>query len=327
MWNDAKRARRWALCCVVLGMLLIPLNAYSQDVWPSASAIVVSYDKAKELVDVSEKGVSVLRYNHGFTEVPEGTEAWYKRGGYISRLHGLDGEIITDDYPADHPHHRAVSWSWATIEWKGKTADMFWGKGAWTRPVRMVRAESGVEKGVIEADCVWKWDDKIDIVREHVLMEIGTATETGRIIDITLSFTPIVEGLRFCGRLEAAYSGFTARMAPGEQQKILLHSDDEDAQPRRAWADYSALFPNVSKRSGLAIIQHTSNPLYPQKWREYARLNFFQPLYPGGELIPMPKDKTIILRYRLWVHRGPANEAKLNTLWDDYNDARDTDSE
>ena len=325
MWTERVRASRWSLLCLALAFL--SMKAYSQDPATPAPGVVVVYDEAKELVDVSEKGVPVLRYHHGATEVPEGTEAWYKRGGYISRLHGLDGEIITEDYPADHPHHRAVSWSWATIEWNGKTADMFWGKGAWTRPVRMVRAEGGAKKGVIEADCVWKWNDETAIVREHVLIEIGAANEMGRIIDITLSFTPIVDGLRFCGRLEAAYSGFTARMAPGEQQEILLHTDDEDIQPRRAWADYSALFPNVSERSGLAIIQHTSDPLYPQEWREYARLNFFQPLYPGGELIAMPKDETITLRYRLWVHRGPANEANLNALWDDYNDARGTDSE
>jgi hypothetical protein len=48
-------------------------------------------------------------------------------------------------------------------------------------------------------------------------------------------------------------------------------------------------------------------------------LNFFQPLYPGGKLIPMPKDAPVLLRYRLWIHRGGADEKVLTNQWDAYN--------
>ncbi|MCX5758511.1 MAG: hypothetical protein NTU83_08410, partial [Candidatus Hydrogenedentes bacterium] len=59
--------------------------------------------------------------------------------------------------------------------------------------------------------------------------------------------------------------------------------------------------------------------LYPNEWRKYPELNFFQPVYPGGTLIPMAKDKPIRLRYRLWIHRNGADEQALALQWDAYN--------
>ena len=76
--------------------------------------------------------------------------------------------------------------------------------------------------------------------------------------------------------------------------------------------------PHSQGRSGLAILQHQDNPGHPHPWREYARLNFFQPIYPGGELIPMPQGKTITLRYRLWIHAGDVTNKHLAGAWDAY---------
>jgi hypothetical protein len=36
----------------------------------------------------------------------------YTRANYIHPLYGLDGEILTEDFPPDHPHQRGVFWAW-----------------------------------------------------------------------------------------------------------------------------------------------------------------------------------------------------------------------
>lgn len=289
--------------------------------------VSVRHDTVGQFVDVSEDGAPVLRYHHGVTKVPEGIDPVFERGDYVSALYGLSGELLTEDFPRDHVHHRAVNWSWATVQWNGETRDMFGIRtpytgpiigGLWARPVKMIRAEGGPSAGVIEAESVWKWDDKTEIVRERVRIVAQKRTEDIRVVDFDVRLTPLVEGLEFCGRLEAGYSGFNVRMAPGEGQRIDLHVDEPDATPRRAWADYSAIFPGGDGRSGLAILQHQSNPMYPNAWREYPELNFFQPLYPGGELIPMPQGNTIVLRYRLWVHSGDVTSQELAEAWDSY---------
>ncbi|UCF15923.1 MAG: PmoA family protein, partial [Phycisphaerales bacterium] len=36
----------------------------------------------------------------------------YTRANYIHPLYGLDGQVLTEDFPRDHPHHRGVFWAW-----------------------------------------------------------------------------------------------------------------------------------------------------------------------------------------------------------------------
>jgi len=312
--HAARRAVAW-LIVVGLPAVVVAFSLCAH------GEVEVRYDSTGQFVDVSEDGAPVLRYHHGVTKVPDDVDAVFERGDYVSALYGLNGELLTEDFPRDHVHHRGVNWSWATIQWNGETRDMFGIRtpytgpiigGLWARPVKMIRAENGV----IEAESVWKWDDKKEIVRERVVITVQKRTDKGRTVDFEITLTPLVEGIEFCGRLEAGYSGFNVRMAPGEGQRIDLHVDEPDAAPRRAWADYSAEFPGGNGRSGLAILQHPDNPGYPNAWREYPELNFFQPLYPGGELIPMPQGKTIVLRYRLWIHSGNVTSQELAEAWD-----------
>ncbi len=282
----------------------------------------VEHNAAEQQVDVFDGAQPVLRFNHGSTAKPAGlAEDESAHGNYVSRLYGPNGELLTEDYPEDHPHHRAVYWAWATVEWRGETRDLFWGKGLWARPVEMKRAVVEEGAAVLEMTSVWKWDDQEPIVDEAVRIDVGPWQDGGRVIDFDISLTPIVEGLRYCGRLEAGYSGFVVRMAPGEGQEIGFHIGPAEAAPRRAWADYSAEFSGGAGRAGVAIVQHAGNPGYPHEWREYPTLNYFQPIFPGGELVPMPKGETAKLRYRLYVHAGKVGEAALARQWDLFNTA------
>lgn len=272
-------------------------------------------------VAVSEDNVPVLRYSHTATAVPEGIGPELARGDYVSALYGLDGELLTDDYPKDHPHHRAVNWSWATVRWNGEDRDLFAVRGILARPVGKPQVASSDESVAITAVSEWKWDDKTPVVAESVTIRVFPQEASGRAVNFDISLTALVDGLAFCGRLEAGYSGFNIRMAPAPGKEIVFHTDTENSQPKRAWADYSAAFSGGKGRSGLAILQYADNPGYPQEWREYPQLHFFQPIYPGGAPIPLSKNAPARLRYRLWIHRGGADEPALTKQWDAYNAA------
>ncbi len=277
------------------------------------------YVEDNGFIEVREGDTPVLRYSYGSTPVPEGIGGEFARGDYVSALFGLDGELLTEDYPKDHPHHRAVNWSWATVRWKGEMRDLFAVRGIWARPAskpHVITDSSGLS---IAADSVWQWDDKIPVVAESVTIRAYPKGVRDRTIDFDIRLVALVDGLEFCGRLEAGYSGFNVRMAPATGQDIVFHTDPPDAKPRRAWADYSAEFPRGKGRSGLAILQRADDPLYPQEWRQYPNLNFFQPIYPGGSPIPLLKEPPLALHYRLWIHRGGADAEALAQQWDRYN--------
>lgn len=285
----------------------------------SALAASLEYAATDAYVDVSEGGIPILRYSHAATAVPEGIGPELARGDYVSAFYGLDGELLTDDYPKDHPHHRAVNWSWATIRWNGEDRDLFAVRGILARPVGKPRVTSSDTSVAITAESEWKWDDKTPVVAESVTILVYPQEALGRVVNFDIRLRALVDGLEFCGRLEAGYSGFNIRMAPASGQEIVFHTDPENAHPKRAWADYSAAFSGGTGRSGLAIIQHAANPGYPQEWRQYPELNFFQPIYPGGTPIPLSKSEPVRLRYRLWIHRGGANESTLDEQWNAYN--------
>jgi len=281
----------------------------------SVTQVVAHHDRERQVVRVTQGDRPVLQYNHGATIPPEGIDKKYARGDYVHPLYGLDGEVLTDDYPRDHPHHRALNWSWATILWKEEMRDAFAVRGAWHRPVRLIRAESGPVAAVVEAESRWMWDDKTPIVQEHVVIRAFREANRARCVDFEIRLTALVEGLQFCGRKSRGYSGFNLRMVPADARQIRLHNDPPAAIMRRSWADYLAEFKGGKGRSGVAIIQYETNPAYPNNWIKYDALNFFQPSYPGGEPIPMPKDETTVLKYRVLIHAGALTDRQLSDVW------------
>lgn len=305
----------------------------------SSEPIGCTIHEDSRFVEVIAGNGIALRYHHGVTEVPEGIDPVFERGGYISAVYGLDGTLITEDFPLDHVHHRAVNWSWAATTWHGEMRDMYAIRnpyegdpiigGLFRRPAAPVRCTTEDGVAVIEAESHWLWDDEDPIVEEWVQIAVRQESPDLRTIDITLRLLPIVDGLQFAGRLRRdafngayGYSGFNIRMAPGEDQRIRFYPDpeehDADTTAPRAHADYSAAFGPDGVRAGLSILQHAANPGNPQVWRAYPGLNFIQPIYPGDALIPMPRGEEIILRYRLLVHNGDLADDALAAHWEAY---------
>src|SRR5688572_32025936 len=56
----------------------------------------------------------VFVYNHGVIQKP-GVPADRARSTYVHPLYGLDGEVLTDDFPKDHLGHRGLFWGWPHV--------------------------------------------------------------------------------------------------------------------------------------------------------------------------------------------------------------------
>ncbi len=310
-------------------------------------AMTINYDKKNKLLSILDDNKPVLRYNHGSTPEPSAIAKTrnesddyvkhcryshplhgpdgFARGDYIHPLYGLNGEVLTDDYPADHPHHRGINWAWATVFWQGQQRDMFALRGIWSRPVSVAKTKNGPVVAIIEAENQWKWDNKESIVSEHIVIRAFRQSQQYRYIDIEITLKALVDNVEFCGRMgkggrvSKGYSGFNLRMASAEGQQIVLPGDVPETDVRRGWADYSANFTDDGIRTGVAVLQHKNNPLYPSKWYGNKKINYFQPLYPGPKPVSLPKDKIITLKYRLCIHRDSVSEDVMSDLWTAYN--------
>ena len=285
------------------------------------------YDVERRQVNVLEGSTRVLRYNHGSVPVPEGTHPHfaagesYERGDYIHPLYGPNGEELTEDYPKDHPHHRGVWWSWPLTRWKDQVADIWAVVGVWSRPVVPFRGTVGRVCGTVAAENIWKFGKGEEpIVREEVLIRAFPETDGCRFVDVQVRLTALADGVAIGGRPKAGYGGFSLRAAPCQERQITLHADPEDANPRRAWIDYSGVFAGGQGKSGVALFEHVDNPDYPNPLHEYPGCNCVMPAYPDKREVPLSKDKPLVLKHRLWIHTGGPDEAKLADVWTSYAD-------
>ncbi|HID77646.1 MAG TPA: hypothetical protein EYP56_16830 [Planctomycetaceae bacterium] len=288
----------------------------------ASRTVEARYDHQRQCVELREGDRPVLRYNHGVVPVPPGTRAHfapgesYARGDYIHPVYGPDGEPLTDDFPQDHPHHRGLWWSWPVTRWKDQVADIWAVVGVWARPAGTPHLESGPVYAEVAARNVWKFGkSEVPIVREQVWIRAFAQGDAGRFIDVKIQLTALVDGVAIGGRPGHGYGGFALRAASCDQRQITVHTDPPDATPRRSWLDYSGRFPGGRGLAGLAIFEHVRNPDYPSPLHEYGHCNCVMPAYPDKREVPLSKDKPLVLRYRVWVHRGGPEAARLADVW------------
>ena len=70
-------------------------------------------------LELSENGKPVFVYNHGMILAP-GFPETMRRSSYLHPVYAPDGTILTDDFNADHPHHRGISWMWPEVTVDGE---------------------------------------------------------------------------------------------------------------------------------------------------------------------------------------------------------------
>lgn len=282
------------------------------------AGLTIKADEARNFYDITEGALPVLRYNHGTVPPPAGTDTNYARGDYIMPLFGPTGEVLTDDYPKDHPHHRGVGWSWPVTRWGQEVRDIWAVQGVWARPVAMRRVEVGPVFALLAAENVWQWGDTNPIVREAVVIRAFRRSGGERLVDVEVRLTALADGVAIGGRPHGGYGGFGLRAQPAQRRVITRFTDGPGVTPRRSWLDYSGVFAGGSGPAGLAIFEDTANLFYPNPLLKYPDLNYVMPAFPGEREVALSKEKPLVLKHRLWIHAGPADEPKLAAVWAAY---------
>ena len=283
-------------------------------------------DPASGQIDIFEGGKPVLRYNYKTVEpgdvldkvTPANRIYARPRSDYIHPLYGLNGEVLTLDWPVDHPHHRGIYWAWPEVDFGTNRGDLHALQKVFARPSGQVRMQSGAGFAEIEAENLWRWEDRESIVREQALIRAYRATAQGRVIDLAFRFVALKGGVTLARRGTEAYGGLNVRMATPASQEITVHTDPSNAAPRRAWSDLSGVFAGAGAASGLTILQWKANPDYPGEWVQYPQLSWCQPTFPAkGTRYALTRDKPLVLRFRLIVHAGAKpDEVQAAKLWD-----------
>lgn len=278
-----------------------------------------------QTVTVLENNAPVFVYRYVPGKKPVYVPERYKRACYIHPLYGLDGEVLTQDFPIDHFHHRGIFWAWPDSTLGERKADVWALDGirevhaAWTaREADDTHAELAVENH-------WVFDDAPDapVMKEHVRITVHPAQENHRAIDFDLTFENIskeVFTLRGSGTANKGYGGFCMRpdasRAPFTFTSAQGESPEDALEMATPWADVS--FATEAKGetfSGAAIFEHPGNPGYPHPGWIFRHYGFLGQSWPHSEDYVMDPGASFRLRYRLLVHRGKANEAGVEAAF------------
>ena len=253
---------------------------------------------------------------------PKSHEEKHTRANYLHPLYGPDGEIMTQDFPADHPHHRGVFWAWHQLTVGDRKAGDSWEAKDFLSVVKQAEViDSGPIFATLKLTVDWTSPRITDeagaptpFVEEVTTIRLFRLVDDVQCVDVEIAMTPLLPNVRIGGaESPRGYSGFTVRVKPPAEQAITS-ADGSLAQDAvgivTPWADVSGRFGSGDDVSGVGILSHRSQPDFPPRWllRNYGMQNV---AFPGRYPIALSAETPLTLRHRLVLHRGNAEQAKI----------------
>jgi hypothetical protein len=110
----------------------------------------------------SERGRPVVP---GKEQLAPGVPQKYRRATYIHPLFDPRGNVISDDFPKDHVHHRGLSWTWAHVGVGGEVHDLWAGEGVRQVFEKWIAKETGPVCATIGVKNAW-WTAQRKIMDE-----------------------------------------------------------------------------------------------------------------------------------------------------------------
>lgn len=233
-------------------------------------------------------------------------------------------ESVTTETSEPYPHHHSLFFG----------SDFVNGGNYWqeelsrgqivAQETRLVRA-SGPEVEFTQTS-LWSRPGAESPFRDERTIRISSPSTDIHLIDFDITLTPLIDV-----RIEKTnHSLFAARMAPAlsvDSGGTLVNSrggrNAEGTFGQEAeWADYYGSRGGVVE--GLAIFNHPQNRWTPPPWftRDYG---FFSPTpfnwFEEGHL-DFPRGEPLRLRYRVVVHGGTTDEARIAELYEEYASGR-----
>jgi hypothetical protein len=272
-----------------------------------------------------ENGKKILFYQ----SAPKKYQGEYERCNYIHPLWGIDGAVLTEDFPVDHLHHRGVFWAWHQVWIDNKRIGDPWGLENFEQKVSEVEFFLNPDgAGVLRTEVKWmsnqwiKRGNKLPYLKENVKITIHPEERNYRRIDFEISLLALEENLSIGGSEdEKGYGGFSVRLKLPED--VEFTGPEGEVEPETTAVE-SEGFINISgsmgaggKNAGVVIVDHPENPGYPQPWILRSQNSMQNAAWPGNKAIPVSTTEPLVLKYSLLVYSGKMKERKIKRIMDD----------
>jgi hypothetical protein len=236
----------------------------------------------------------------------------YSRCNYIHPLYAPDGSRLTEDFPADHLHHRGIFWAWHQILINDKQVADGWELKNFQQKVTNFEFMLQKGVGVINTTVEWKsplWENgKKAYLKEDTKITLYPKISNYRRIDFEISLKALTDRLRIGGSDdEKGYSGFSARLRLPADVKFT--SEKGDIEPLNTAIEVGNLvnitgsFLNGEKLGGIVIRSNPSNPAPANSWILRKSASMQNAAFPGRVPVAIPFDQPLVLKYSLIVYQ------------------------
>ena len=266
-----------------------------------------------------------------YQRAPKSFDGAYTRNNYLHPLWTLDGEVLTEDGPADHLHQRGIFWTWHQTYVGGQRLGDAWACQDFVWDVAEARVEDGPYGAKsLAVTVLWKsplWVDEDGaqkpVVEEKTQIVVHPAKTNYRAIDVEIALRALADEVQIGGSEdEKGYGGFSARIEMPDDMLFISSGRQFEPQTNQVeagpWMDFGGTFGKSGKKSGLAIFVHASNPGAVNKWMLRQKGSMQNAVYPGRERVPISQETSTLLKYRLIVHRGTAADLDIESLYGEY---------
>ena len=243
----------------------------------------------------------------------------FARNNYVHPLMSLDGDVLTEDFPADHPHHRGIFWAWHQLLVGQERVGDGWALEDFV--TRVDRVESTVAAGSarIEATVLWsslRYGGGEPFLEETTAVTAHRVVAGARAIDFEIALRALVPDVRIGGSEDPkGYGGFSSRLRMPEG--LVFTAREGPVTPPELqveagpWMDLSAPYGKDGAIGGVTILCHPSLPGFPQPWILRQQRSMQNAVFPGRQAVAVPTDRPLVLRYRLVIHRGAARPGDI----------------
>jgi len=277
-----------------------------------ASAAKITAEKRGSKINVSIDGKFFTSYI--FSE-DEKYPFFYPVNGPVT------GGSVTSMRNAVYPHHTSLFFGCDMVN-----GGNYWQEGLERGRIISVNARIDKEGGdtvVITDECIWSRPGAESPVKDTRKYTLTAPSADKTFIDVEITMHTLMD----VHIKKTNHSLFSARLAAdisvtngGTMINAEGASGEKDTFGKRSpWIDFSGKRGNATE--GLAILQHPSNPWYPAPWftRDYGFISPTPMYWPeNGEETFLKEGSRLVLKYRVIVHSGDHNQARITEEFRKY---------
>ncbi len=312
--------------------VLAPGGATNPNGKTTAPAIPPADHLPAKKEDSSPPAYSWIRTDTSLTLSNSGKAVWSlvfdpaRPKSYFHPLATVEGEVLTDFEPKDHPWHRGLWWSWKYINGLN-----YWEEDRNTHASQGLTELTGANvepRGDFGASAELRFSyhppGQAAVMTELRKLSITQPDAEGRYrIDwtsefragnepVTLGRTPLPNeenGQPYGGyaglslRLPVKPNGWAVRTSEGK-----ANATDSHGQGAR-WMDFSG------PGGGIAICDHPANLRHPSPWyvHDSPPMSFFSPSVLFNEALALAAGQSLKLSYRVLIHSKPMSVREIET--------------